>query len=70
VPEHEHDWRLAETGYVRTWRLEFDDESKTIKASYGGSEDWSEHGNQDDHLMCGTCLETKPLPDGWEVEFS
>lgn len=67
--ECEHDWRLAETGYVRTWRIDFDDEAKTIVAKFAGSDDWSDLGNQDDHLECSMCLETQPIPEGWEVDY-
>ncbi|AIS73844.1 hypothetical protein SEA_SEMPERFI_81 [Mycobacterium phage SemperFi] len=65
-----HDsWRLIETGYVRTWSIEIDPEDKTIVASYGGSEDFSDEGAGDDHLQCSICLDTKPIPEGWEVDF-
>ena len=66
----EHTWRLAETGYVRTWNIEMDEESKVITAYQGwGSSNFSEQGNGDDHLECSLCLETKEIPDDWEVDF-
>jgi hypothetical protein len=65
----DHNWRLTETGYVRTWHTEFDDESRTVIAYYNGSEDFSDEGAGDDHLQCSTCLETKPLPEGWEIDY-
>lgn len=66
----EHTWTLTETGYIRQWHTEFDEKTKTIRAYFGGSEDFSESGAGDDHLMCATCLDTKPLPQGWEVDFA
>lgn len=66
----EHSWQLTETGYVRTWSTVIDEQSKTIRADYSGSEDFSEGGNGDDHLQCSPCLITKPIPDDWEVDFT
>ncbi|BCP41457.1 hypothetical protein MINTMi27_15500 [Mycobacterium intracellulare] len=64
-----HDWRLTETGYVRTWTTEIDEDSHRIIAYYSGSEDFSEGGAGDDHLQCSICLETRPIQEGWEVEY-
>lgn len=65
----QHVWQLVETGYVRTWSTSFDPDTKTITASWGGSEDFSESGSGDDHLQCTLCLETQPLPDDWTIEY-
>ncbi|QGJ90976.1 hypothetical protein SEA_BIANCATRI92_78 [Mycobacterium phage BiancaTri92] len=65
----DHNWQLTETGYVRTWHTELDEESQTIRTYFGGSEDWSESGAGDEHLQCSTCLLTKPLPEGWEIDY-
>ena len=67
--ECDHNWTLTETGYIRQWFTEFDEENKVIRGYWGGSEDFSDGGNGDDHLMCSTCLVTKPIPEGWEVDY-
>lgn len=64
-----HTWSLHETGYSRGWHTEIDETTQTIRAYFGGSEDFSEEGAGDDHLVCLTCLATKPIPQGWEVEY-
>lgn len=69
TPNHEHEWRLTESGYVRTWVTEVDEEAKTIRACYGGSEDFSDEGSGDEHLECLGCGDTKPIPDDWEVDY-
>jgi len=65
----DHTWRLMETGYVRTWQTELDEASQTIRAYWGGSEDFSDEGAGDDQLQCSLCLMTKPIPDGWEIDY-
>lgn len=65
----DHNWRLAERGYVRTWLTEFDDEAKTVIAYYCGSEDWSDDGDGEMRLVCSTCLAEKPVPDDWEIDY-
>jgi hypothetical protein len=60
---------LTETGYVRTWHTVIDEESKTITGYWGGSEDFSDGGVGDDHLACSLCSETKPVPDGWTLNY-
>lgn len=65
----EHTWRLVETGYVRSWHTEIDENEKVICAFYCGSEDFSEEGAGDDHLQCSLCLDTKSIPNDWEVDF-
>lgn len=69
MSDHEHTWRLTESGYVRTWSIRIDPANETIVAYYGGSEDFSDEGAGDEHLQCSLCLETKPLPAGWEVDY-
>lgn len=64
-----HEWRLTETGYVRTWHTVIDEEAKTIIGYWSGSEDFSDVGAQDDHLQCSLCLETKPIPEGWTIDY-
>lgn len=41
---------LVETGYERQWNVTVED--GIIHANYGGSEDFSEYGNSDDHVRC------------------
>lgn len=65
----DHNWVLTETGYIRQWHTEIDEETKTVRAYFSGSEDFSDEGAGDDHLMCSLCLDTKPIPEGWEVDF-
>lgn len=48
-------WMLAKDGYQRCWSI--------------GSEDFSEDGDGKLYLQCATCLATKPLPDGVEVDY-
>ncbi|AOT25002.1 hypothetical protein PBI_KALPINE_83 [Mycobacterium phage Kalpine] len=62
-------WRLIETGYIRTWSTEIDPENKTVIAVFTGSEDFSDEGDGDEHLQCSICLDTKPLPEGWEIDW-
>ena len=52
--DHEHSWKLTESGYVRTWHTEIQEDG-TIKAYYGGSEDWSENGDGGLYLECVDC---------------
>lgn len=63
-----HEWKLTETGYTRTWHTEVDAETKTIRAYFCGTEDWSDQGAGDDHLACIWCGETKPI-EGWEIDW-
>lgn len=65
----EHEWRLMETGYIRTWLTELDEETKTIIATFTGERDWSQLGDGNDCLECRICLETREIPEGWEVEY-
>lgn len=65
--EHEHTWLLTETGYVRTWTTKIDEEAKTIRTYWGGSEDYGDTGAGDDHLAC-YCGATRSI-EGFEVEY-
>lgn len=69
MSDHEHTWVLTETGYTRSWQIDIDEASETVVAYFGGTEDFSDQGAGDDHLECSTCLETKPLPEGWEIDY-
>lgn len=66
----EHDWKVEEQGYIRTWHTEIDPQSKVIVAYFNGSEDWSDEGDGILRLVCSTCLETQNIPEDWEVNFS
>lgn len=65
----QHQWRLMETGYVRTWSVDIDPKTKTVTAYYSGSEDFSESGDGNDALECSLCLTTKEIPEGWEIDY-
>lgn len=65
----DHTWRLTETGYIRTWQIDFVEKTKTIRAYSAGLEEFGSEGAGDDHLECSTCLTTKPIPEGWSVAF-
>lgn len=69
MAECQHRWNLVETGYERQWITEFDKESKTLKATSSGQEDFGESGAGDEHLRCSACLATKDIPEGWEIEY-
>lgn len=57
--------RLAEGGYIRTWKW-IDDDVETPIARFGGLEDFSDDGDCVYWLECATCLERLPLPDDWQ----
>lgn len=69
APCQHPDWVMIETGYVRQWHIDIDEDTKTITAYWGGSEDFSESGAGDECLQCTMCLATKPLPEGFEVDY-
>ncbi|QZE10982.1 hypothetical protein SEA_AGAPE74_83 [Mycobacterium phage Agape74] len=64
----EHDWSLTEEGYVRTWSTEVDPETKTIRAYWGGSEDFSDDGDGE-YLQCISCGAKQDVPEGWEIDY-
>ncbi|ARQ94639.1 hypothetical protein SEA_JOURNEY13_67 [Mycobacterium phage Journey13] len=68
MAECNHEWQLTETGYTRTWHTEVDPETKTITATYTGSEAFSESGAGDDHLACIWCGAEQSI-EGWEVDW-
>ncbi|UJD21185.1 hypothetical protein SEA_SORORFAGO_88 [Mycobacterium phage SororFago] len=63
-----HDLSLTEEGYVRTWSTEVDPEKKTIRAYWGGSEDFSDEGSGE-YLQCITCGVKQDVPEGWEIDY-
>jgi hypothetical protein len=67
--ECQHEWQLSEGGYVRQWHTVMDEETKTVVAYYGSSEDWGEDGDGKMYLECLTCYATTSLPDGWEIDY-
>ena len=67
--EHEHDWRLVEHGYSRSWSTTISADGRLITARYGGSEDWSTEGDGKMSLECSWCPATKPVPDGAEIDY-
>ncbi|QWS68252.1 hypothetical protein SEA_VANLEE_136 [Gordonia phage VanLee] len=64
----EHDWQVQEDGYTRAWSTTIDPDTKTIRAAWGGSSDFSSEGNGE-LLRCTTCLAEKPIPEGWSIAF-
>jgi hypothetical protein len=63
------DWSLVEDGYQRSWYTSIDDEAKVIHAGYHGASDWSDDGDSTYYLQCGVCVSTRPLPDGYEIDW-
>jgi hypothetical protein len=63
--DHEHAWQLTEGGYIRSWHTEI--EGDTIRAYYGGSEDWSENGDGRMYLECLQCGVERDLDPSNEV---
>ena len=70
---HEHDWQLTENGYSRSWSTEIEtdpDGKRTIVASWGGSEDFSEGGDGQMFLECLQCGATEDVdPETTEIEY-
>ncbi len=64
---HEHQWRLEEDGYVRTWSTRFDEATRTVVAGDSGMSDEGDGVvlRCQDHA----CGETTAIPDGWEVDW-
>lgn len=63
------EFSLVEDGYQRSWYTEVDEDTKTIRASFGGSSDWSEEGTGGEYLQCGMCSSTRPVPDDYEIDW-
>ncbi|WP_443669989.1 hypothetical protein [Gordonia alkaliphila] len=58
-----HKFSLVETGYVRTWRAEIDENTKTIHVS---NDEFSEEGDEI-VLACRSCDEKKAVPQGFTI---
>lgn len=71
VCEHPlEEFSLVEDGYQRQWYTQIDEDEKTIKASYGGSGDYSDEGNGREYLQCGICLSERPIPDDYDIDWN
>jgi hypothetical protein len=68
MSQHTHTWQLQEDGYSRTWHTTIDQDTKTVTAHYGGSEDWSDEGDGNMRLVCH-CGETTEVPADWEIDY-
>jgi hypothetical protein len=59
---------LQETGYVRCWSTHMED-GRLVATSNGGTEDFGEEGDGDEHLCCSTCLFEYALPTDTEIDW-
>jgi hypothetical protein len=66
--DHEHSWQLTERGYIRSWTTEIDEDG-TIRAYYGGSEDWSDDGDGYLYLECLQCGIAKGVNNPEKVDW-
>jgi hypothetical protein len=64
----EHEWRAAESGYVRTWSIDRHDDG-TLTAHYSGASDFSDDGDGDVYLECRTCLTREAIPAGTVMDW-
>lgn len=61
--------RMTEDGYTRTWHTQIDEEEKTIRAAFNGSEDFGAEGDGHEYLQCRVCLARVEVPGDYEIKW-